>query len=184
MKKATTIRKLITLSLCLMMCLSVFAPASVFAKCSHKNTKLVVLKEVTCTRNGKCVKVCIKCGKNLKTCSVKKLGHTYKHIYIKPTCNNRGWEGTMCKRCGYSVAEKSYPALGHNYKTTVYKGTCNTPGVTVKVCKRCGDKKSYSTYAEYVKIFLDKEKVNVYNTKSMRKERLRYYEDKYIGNLI
>ena len=48
MKKATTIRKLITLSLCLMMCLSVFAPASVFAKCSHKNTKLVVLKEVTC----------------------------------------------------------------------------------------------------------------------------------------
>ena len=39
-------------------------------------------------------------------------------------------------------------------------------------------------YAEYVKIFLDKEKVNVYNTKSMRKERLRYYEDKYIGNLI
>lgn len=70
----------------------------------------------------------------------KKLGHTYKHIYIKPTCNNRGWEGTMCKRCGYSVAEKSYPALGHNYKTTVYKGTCNTPGVTVKVCKRCGDK--------------------------------------------
>ena len=145
MKKATTIRKLITLSLCLMMCLSVFAPASVFAKCSHKNTKLVVLKEVTCTRNGKCVKVCIKCGKNLKTCSVKKLGHTYKHIYIKPTCNNRGWEGTMCKRCGYSVAEKSYPALGHNYKTTVYKGTCNTPGVTVKVCKRCGDKKSYST---------------------------------------
>ena len=51
MKKATTIRKLITLSLCLMMCLSVFAPASVFAKCSHKNTKLVVLKEVTCTRN-------------------------------------------------------------------------------------------------------------------------------------
>lgn len=100
MKKATTIRKLITLSLCLMMCLSVFAPASVFAKCSHKNTKLVVLKEVTCTRNGKCVKVCIKCGKNLKTCSVKKLGHTYKHIYIKPTCNNRGWEGTMCKRCG------------------------------------------------------------------------------------
>ena len=52
MKKATTIRKLITLSLCLMMCLSVFAPASVFAKCSHKNTKLVVLKEVTCTRNG------------------------------------------------------------------------------------------------------------------------------------
>lgn len=110
MKKATTIRKLITLSLCLMMCLSVFAPASVFAKCSHKNTKLVVLKEVTCTRNGKCVKVCIKCGKNLKTCSVKKLGHTYKHIYIKPTCNNRGWEGTMCKRCGYSVAEKSYPA--------------------------------------------------------------------------
>ena len=97
MKKATTIRKLITLSLCLMMCLSVFAPASVFAKCSHKNTKLVVLKEVTCTRNGKCVKVCIKCGKNLKTCSVKKLGHTYKHIYIKPTCNNRGWEGTMYK---------------------------------------------------------------------------------------
>lgn len=105
MKKATTIRKLITLSLCLMMCLSVFAPASVFAKCSHKNTKLVVLKEVTCTRNGKCVKVCIKCGKNLKTCSVKKLGHTYKHIYIKPTCNNRGWEGTMCKRCGCSKTD-------------------------------------------------------------------------------
>ena len=76
MKKATTIRKLITLSLCLMMCLSVFAPASVFAKCSHKNTKLVVLKEVTCTRNGKCVKVCIKCGKNLKTCSVKKCTQT------------------------------------------------------------------------------------------------------------
>lgn len=60
MKKATTIRKLITLSLCLMMCLSVFAPASVFAKCSHKNTKLVVLKEVTCTRNGKCVNVVVK----------------------------------------------------------------------------------------------------------------------------
>ena len=39
-------------------------------------------------------------------------------------------------------------------------------------------------YAKYVKIFLDKEKVTVYNTKSMRKERLRYYEDKYIGNLI
>lgn len=39
-------------------------------------------------------------------------------------------------------------------------------------------------YARYIKIFLDKEIVTVYNTKSMRKERLRYYEDKYIGNLI
>ena len=35
-----------------------------------------------------------------------------------------------------------------------------------------------------MKIFLDKEKVTVYNTKSMRKERLRYYEDKYIGNPV
>ena len=45
MKKATTIRKLITLSLCLMMCLSVFAPASVFAKCSHKNTRKSLAQE-------------------------------------------------------------------------------------------------------------------------------------------
>lgn len=140
MKKTFTIRKLLTLSLCFMMCCSIFAPVSTFAKCSHKSTKWITLKEATCTKDGRYVKVCTKCGKNLETRTIKKLGHTYKHLYVKATCNNRGWEGTMCKRCGYSVAEKSYPALGHNYKTTVYKATCTTPKVTVKVCKRCGDK--------------------------------------------
>ena len=64
---------------------------------------------------------------------------------------------------------------------------CKSIRIKDKQQSTCAKRKISSfnkIYAKYMKIFLDKEKVTVYNTKSMRKERLRYYEDKYIGNLI
>lgn len=74
-------KKILILTLCFLMCFITLTPTA-FAKCSHKNTKWETLQEATCTKAGKRVKLCTKCGKSLKTETIKKKNHTLKRYKL------------------------------------------------------------------------------------------------------
>lgn len=110
MKKVFNVRKLITLSLCFMMCLVTFMPVSVFANCSHKSTKWLPLKKVTCVKDGRYIKVCTKCGKDLKTHYVlteveTAKGYTLGQNQIKITINQASREITLSAVYHMTVAK-------------------------------------------------------------------------------
>ena len=89
-------KKILILTLCFLMCFITLTPTA-FAKCSHKNTKWETLQEATCTKAGKRVKLCTKCGKSLKTERIKKKNHTLKRYIKKATCTSNGlnWERVL-----------------------------------------------------------------------------------------
>ncbi len=75
-------KKILILTLCFLMCFITLTPTA-FAKCSHKNTKWETLQEATCTKAGKRVKLCTKCGKSLRKQKQLKEKSYIKTLYQK-----------------------------------------------------------------------------------------------------
>ena len=139
-------KKILILTLCFLMCFITLTPTA-FAKCSHKNTKWETLQEATCTKAGKRVKLCTKCGKSLKTETIKKKNHTLKRYIKKATCTSNGLNWERCSRCNYTHVLNKIPA-----KETTTKGkpighkwgkwqlvSINASGVrNYRTCVRCG----------------------------------------------
>lgn len=111
-------------------------------KCSHKNTKWETLQEATCTKAGKRVKLCTKCGKSLKTERIKKKNHTLKRYIKKATCTSNGLNWERCSRCNYTHVLNKIPAKGHAFGVTHYGASCTAPEMTIKTCERCGKKET------------------------------------------
>lgn len=110
-------KKILILTLCFLMCFITLTPTA-FAKCSHKNTKWETLQEATCTKAGKRVKLCTKCGKSLKTERIKKKNHTLKRYIKKATCTSNGLNWERCSRCKYTRVLNKIPAKGHAFGVT------------------------------------------------------------------
>lgn len=110
-------KKILILTLCFLMCFITLTPTA-FAKCSHKNTKWETLQEATCTKAGKRVKLCTKCGKSLKTERIKKKNHTLKRYIKKATCTSNGLNWERCSRCNYTHVLNKIPAKGHAFGVT------------------------------------------------------------------
>lgn len=110
-------KKILILTLCFLMCFITLTPTA-FAKCSHKNTKWETLQEATCTKAGKRVKLCTKCGKSLKTETIKKKNHTLKRYIKKATCTSNGLNWERCSRCKYTRVLNKIPAKGHAFGVT------------------------------------------------------------------
>ena len=129
-------KKILILTLCFLMCFITLTPTA-FAKCSHKNTKWETLQEATCTKAGKRVKLCTKCGKSLKTERIKKKNHTLKRYIKKATCTSNGLNWERCSRCNYTHVLNKIPAKGHAFGVTHYGASCTAPEMTIKTCERC-----------------------------------------------
>ena len=124
-------KKILILTLCFLMCFITLTPTA-FAKCSHKNTKWETLQEATCTKAGKRVKLCTKCGKSLKTERIKKKNHTLKRYIKKATCTSNGLNWERCSRCNYTHVLNKIPAKGHAFGVTHYGASCTAPEMTIK----------------------------------------------------
>lgn len=77
-----------------------------------------VIREATCTQQGKIEYVCKNKGCASKyTKTELPLGHNYEITVISPTCETRGYTEHKCSRCQSAFETDVLPARGHNYKT-------------------------------------------------------------------
>lgn len=115
--------------------------------CEHKNTKVEILTEATCTEPGSQKTVCADCGEILVAQEeLPALGHTEEVIPGKePTDTETGLtDGVKCSVCGEILVEQEeLPATAHVHTEEVTPGkaaTCTEAGLTEgKKCSVCGE---------------------------------------------
>ncbi len=142
------------LTLLIMLCLFL---SLAFASCSDDETDSLngdaphehsygdwaIVKEPTCTEQGKKQKTCSVC-QEIKQKAIAALGHDYENTdwetVTKPTCTEQGKMQKKCSIC-QEIQQKTIDALGHDYENadweTVKEPTCTQKGEKQKQCANC-----------------------------------------------
>lgn len=112
------------------------------ALCDHVFDEEEVLKEATCTEDGKIQKTCSDCGKT-KITTVKATGHdVVEDEGVDATCTTPGLTaGSHCTVCG-EVLVKQEEVVGEHDYGEVYEcsRSCTTDVIEYESeCRRCGD---------------------------------------------
>lgn len=131
------------------------------ANCDHAWTDWEVVKENSCSKNGKQERECEECGKQEEE-ELLAYGHiysggecvecekkskdcehaeTYAVVMLEATCTSDGEEREVCKRCK-AVVERNYiPAYWHSEMETVVvqQPTCTENGLEQQICKLCNE---------------------------------------------
>ena len=109
------------------------------ADCSHYYVASEVIREATCTADGKGTRTCRYCGDCQKNTKIPKLGHIKKLTKdVAATCTTEGVKEYSCERCGKVLSTETTPKLGHKKKLTKnVAATCTTAGVKEYTCERC-----------------------------------------------
>lgn len=83
----------------------------------HEAGKWVIKVEPTCSKEGKQVLECIKCGKEMKSESIEKLEHNLSDWIVEsaPTCEKYGVNKKVCFTCNESVEYMKIESTGHEY---------------------------------------------------------------------
>lgn len=101
-----------------------------------------VLEEVTCTEDGRVMKVCSDCGKT-KIVTVKATGHdVVEDEAVDATCTTPGLTaGSHCTACGEVLVKQEEVVGEHTYGawTVDVAATCTTEGQQKRVCSVCGE---------------------------------------------
>lgn len=107
--------------------------------CKHQWGKWVIIKEPTCTHDGKRSHTCKVCGLE-KTETIPKLEHEFgKWKVIKEaTCTKEGTRERTCKLCGYVEKENYYAEHEFGKWKVTVEPTCTETGERVRTCKVCG----------------------------------------------
>lgn len=112
------------------------------ALCDHVFDEEEVLKEATCTEDGKIQKTCSDCGKT-KITTVKATGHdVVEDEAVDATCTTPGLTaGSHCTACGEVLVKQEEVPAGHTYGewTVDVEPTCTTEGSQSRVCSVCGE---------------------------------------------
>lgn len=112
------------------------------ALCDHVFDEEDVLKEATCTEDGRVMKVCTECGKT-KITTVKATGHdVVEDEAVAATCTTPGLTaGSHCTACGEVLVKQEEVPAGHTYGewTVDVAATCTTEGSQKRVCSVCGE---------------------------------------------
>lgn len=110
--------------------------------CSH-DWQLISSDAPTCTRKGKDIYRCSKCGKK-KTEHPAALGHAWDICVMErvPTCTETGLVRCTCSRDKSHVKENIQPALGHSWGEwkTVRAAQLTKAGQKERICSRCSRK--------------------------------------------
>lgn len=113
-----------------LVCVSVFSHTHEMAE--------KVIKEVTCTEDGKIKHYCKKCDYSSEEIQYAS-GHDYDGgtVVLEATCTTPGSKQFTCKKCG---AKKSYQiAASHKMTENVIKeATCKQEGKKECICSVCG----------------------------------------------
>ena len=104
----------------------------------HQAGDWTVVKEATCTEEGKSVQKCLRCGHVLEEKVLSKVEHVMSDWQetIAPTCTSEGIEERTCTVCGENESRK-VEALGHDLVETKVNPTCTEEGSVVSNCTRC-----------------------------------------------
>lgn len=110
-----------------------------------------IVKEATCTEEGKLLRTCTECGKT-DTVAIPMRDHTpVVDPAVPATClENGSTEGSHCGECGkVFVAPEVIPTLGHTWNEGVVtkEPTTTSAGMKTYTCVICGD-----TYTEKLHI--------------------------------
>ena len=112
------------------------------ALCDHVFDEEEVLKEATCTEDGKIQKTCSDCGKT-KITTVKATGHdVVEDEAVDATCTTPGLTaGSHCTACGEVLVKQEEVTVDHTYGawTVDVEATCTTEGSQSRVCTVCGE---------------------------------------------
>lgn len=111
----------------------------------HKWKDGQIIKQPTCTEDGKASSVCERCGATDNARTLKKLGHSYGTAKVtkEATCTTEGESKQTCKVCG-AVKTGKVKATGHSYgdwKVTK-EATTSAEGTQERTCKTCGAKET------------------------------------------
>lgn len=104
----------------------------------HKAGKWTIVKDATCTEEGKSVQKCTRCGSVLEEKVLPKVEHEMGNweVTVAPTCTVEGTEERTCAVCGKNESRK-VEALGHDFVETKVKPTCTEEGSVTTTCTRC-----------------------------------------------
>lgn len=110
--------------------------------CMHEFGAWYVTEQPTCSKEGKQVRECKKCGKE-ESEPLAKSEHEYRKTVLKePTCEEDGLKESHCLREGCTEKkEEKMQKLEHKYTDTVtQQADCTHPGEMSRVCTRpeCG----------------------------------------------
>ena len=109
----------------------------VCASHSTSSTKLLMVKDVTCTESGIGKECCTICGVSKSTQTLEPLGHDLTSVVTDPTCEEAGFTTFTCSRCGDSYVGNETPALGHNWGEATYEWADDNSAVTAShSCQR------------------------------------------------
>ena len=111
------------------------------ALCEHVFDEEEVLKEATCTEDGRVMKVCSDCGKT-KITTVKATGHdVVEDEAVDATCTTPGLTaGSHCTACGEVLVKQEEVAGGHTYGEWIVVQAADThqDGLNTRTCTVCG----------------------------------------------
>ena len=107
--------------------------------CKHQWGKWKIIREPTCTEDGKREHTCKICGLT-KSEKIKKTGHEFgKWKVIKEaTCIKEGTRVRTCKICGYQQKENFFADHQFGKWKVIKEPTCTHTGERERTCKVCG----------------------------------------------
>ena len=107
--------------------------------CTH-DWRLIRSTAPTCTRKGKDVYRCGRCGEK-RTETVDALGHAWDSCVMErmPTCTETGLIRCTCSRDASHVKDQIQPALGHKWGEwkTIRAAGLSRSGLKERSCERC-----------------------------------------------
>ena len=105
----------------------------------HDLSRCDLLPDATCTKPGRVVGTCARCGVKIDEVIPAK-GHDYSYadVHTDPTCTEPGHYKGTCPRCGKDYND-TIPALGHDWGEWVVtqEPTYTTTGYRYHICARC-----------------------------------------------
>ncbi len=104
-----------------------------------------VIKQASCSAEGKEEIRCTVCGDVVEEKTTPKTAHTFKTETTAPSCTEQGYTDYECTVCGYSYSSDYAAPSGHDYNYVQVAPTCTEQGFTLCSCKNC----SYKTTSNY-----------------------------------
>ena len=106
-----------------------------FFECKHTSFSQVEIA-ATCTKEGRSLKRCGRCGYEQMINTIKPLGHALSSIDSPATCSSQGYTLHYCS-CGYSFTSDFTPPTEHELECNIISPTCDEQGYHNCTCKLC-----------------------------------------------
>lgn len=113
---------------------------NIVAALGHDWAEPVVLREMTCTKNGLIRTSCNRCGEHVDQV-VYQSGHNYQITHVEQSCNTAGYTLHKCANCGESYMTDYVAAFEHTPGEwqVQMEPTCSWEGTEVRICSVCGE---------------------------------------------